>query len=106
MVGIGHKFSLIAFLIPAREMANIFSKEFAASSKKGPPYIPFAAPKVREKPWDAPLHVHGRANKYWAESVRRSTKDTIQKTSLQCRLLYNIRCIFAGDLCDARNSFG
>merc|ERR1712112_688197 len=47
--------SLTGLLAPDQDKANVFSKEFYGSSKKEPPFTPFAVPKFQDKPWLVPL---------------------------------------------------
>ena len=51
---------------PCREMANVFSKEFAAAFRKEIPFVPRAVPKIHGKPWTPPLRPHERAIEYWS----------------------------------------
>ena len=98
--------SLGGFLLPDQEMTNIFSKEFYDAGRKDPPYIPFVIPKLHEKPWMVPLSSHERAAKSWRESVSNKPRDGSQQVNLQAWILYMLRFIFTGDLCDSWQHFG
>ena len=87
-------------------MANIFSKEFADAARKDPPFIPFVAHKVHEKPWMVPLGSHERAAKFWKETISKKSKNHSQQVNLQAWILYTLRFIFSGDLTNSWCSFG
>ena len=87
-------------------MANTFSKEFYEASKKEPPYTPFVIPKLREKPWHVPLRSHERAAKFWRGGIAHKGRDPSQQVSLQAWMLYILRFILTGDLCNAWKEFG
>ena len=98
--------SLGGFLLPDQEMKNVSPKEFYDAGRKGPPYTPFVVPKLREKPWMVPLASHERAAKSWRESANHKARDNAQQVNLKARILYMLRFIFTGDLCDSWQHFG
>ena len=98
--------SLKGLLVPGQDMANVFSKEFYEASKKEPPFTPFEVPKFQDKPWLAPLQSHERAAKYWRETVARKARDPSHQVSLKAWILYLLRFIHTGDLCNAWGEFG
>ena len=97
---------LIGLLAPGREMANVFPKGFYGASKKEAPFIPFVVPKFQDKPWIVPLQSHERAAKYWRETVAHKARDHSQQVSLHALILYMIRFILTGDLCNACENIG
>ena len=97
---------LAGFLIQGRDVANVFSKEFYEASKKEPPYTPFVSPKLHEKPWVVPMQSHEKASNYWGGSVARKSRDPSQQVSPQAWILYLLRFILTGDLCNAWKAFG
>ena len=98
--------SLVGLLVPDQDMTNVFSKEFYEASKKEPPFTPFVVPKFEVKPWMAPLQSHERAAKYWRENIAHKNRDPSQQVSLQAWILYLLRFILTGDLCNAWKEFG
>ena len=98
--------SLGGFLLPDQEMKNVSPKEFYDAGRKGPPYTPFVVPKLREKPWMVPLASHERAAKSWRESANHKARDNAQQVNLQAWILYMLRFILTGDLCDSWQHFG
>ena len=97
---------LSGFFIPDQEMTNVFSKEIYEASKKDPPFTPFVVPKFHDKPWAVPLLSHERAGKYWRENIAHKGRDPSQQVSLQAWVLYHLRFIICGDLCNAWRDFG
>ena len=87
-------------------MTNIFSKEFYEASKKDPPFTPFVVPKLQDKPWIVPLTSHERACKNWRETIANKNRAPSQQVSLQAWILYLLRFILTGDLCNAWKVFG
>ena len=87
-------------------MTNIFSKEFYEASQKDPPFTPFVVPKLQDKPWIVPLTSHERACKNWRDNIAPKDRDPSQQVSLQAWVLYLLRFILTGDLCNAWKLFG
>ena len=97
---------LSGLLAPNQEMANVFDMEFYEAGKKKPPFTPFVGHKFQDKPWIVPLQSHERASKYWRETVAHKARDPSQKVGLQAWILYSIRFIITGDLCNDWKDFG
>ena len=97
---------LSGILVPDREMENVCHKEFFEASKKEPPFAPFVVPKFQDKHWLVPLQSRDRAAKYWRETVDRKARDPSHQVSLQAWILYLVRFIFTGDLCNDWDMFG
>ena len=100
--------SLTGLLVPDQDMANVFPKEFYEASKKEPPSTPFVVPKFQDKPWLVPLQSHERAAKYWREreTVAHKARDPSHQVSLHAWILYLLRFILTGDLCNDWKDFG
>ena len=97
---------LSGYLAPDQEMTNISPKEIYDASKKDPPFAPFVVPKFHDKQRRVPLPSIERDAKYWRESIAHMARDPSQQVPLQAWILYLLRFIATGDLCNARRDFG
>ena len=95
---------LAGFLVPGQETTNVFSKDFYEDRKNDPPFTSFVVPKFQGKHWLIPLQSHERAAKYWRETVANKARDPSQQVSLKAWILYVLRFILTGNLCNAWGS--
>ena len=87
-------------------MANVFAKEFYASSKKENPHTPSVGHKLRDKPCVSPSQSNEKDSKHWRDSFARKSMGPSQQLSLQAWILYIIIFALTGDLCNSWKSFG
>ena len=88
-------------------MDNVFTKTMADSAKKGPPFSPLLVPLMRKGPWAIPIQSHERAAKFRRDIAdRKNAKERAQKVRLRAWILYILRFIFTGDICNAWANFG
>ena len=87
-------------------MANVLSGEFFEARRRNAPFTPFVVPKFQDKPWLVPLQSHERAAKYWRGAVAHKARDPSYQFSMDAWILYLLRFILTGELCNARKDFG
>ena len=91
---------------PSQEMVNAIRKEIAEASNKDPPFKPFILPKLSHKPWMPDTADRNLAMTNW-KSYSKGRKTTIPlEMSIQSFLLFQLRFVFAADLCMAWSPFG
>ena len=94
------------FLKPNQPMANYISKEIAVGKLKVPSYTPYIVPNPAEAPWPVPSAEHRTALAKWGSNRQASRSANPQALPLNAWLLYQLRFIFAADLCGAWATFG
>ena len=99
--------SLGAFFLPDQEQVNWCRREIAIAASKDPPYKPYLVPKLSESPWQPSDSDHQNSRKRWVAHSKQAKRSIApQELTIQCYSLYQLRFIFAADLCQAFQSFG
>ena len=94
------------FLKPNQPMVNYVSRELALGKLKVPSYTPYIVPNIAEVPWPAPTAEHKAATLKWNSNRQAAKAAQPQPVSINAWVLYQLRFLFASDLCGAWNSFG
>ena len=88
-------------------MANWANKDVAIAKSKDPPSSPYLAPKMTETPWMPPDADHTSARTKWvAYSIQDKRSVLPRELSIRSFTLYQLRFVFAADLCAAWSKFG
>ena len=94
------------FLKPNQPMVNHISKELAVGKLKVPSYTPYIVPNLAEAPWPVPSAEHRTALSKWGSNRQAARSANPQALPLNAWILYQLRFIFAADLCGAWSTFG
>ena len=97
--------NLGGFLKPNQPMVNYVSKELAIGKLKVPSYTPYIVPNLAEAPWP-PSSEHVTAITKWSSTRQAKGAAGPQAIPLNAWLLYQLRFIFAADVCGAWACFG
>ena len=99
--------AISASIHPDQEMVNWVNKQRAIASSKDPPFVPYLIPNLTEAPWLPPTTDHSAARTSWIDFSKQARRTTSpQELNIQSFDLYQIRFLFAADLCKAFDSFG
>ena len=99
--------SLGAFFLPGQDQVNWCRREQAIAASKDPPFKPYLVPKLSESPWMPSDSDHPNSRKRWIAHSKQAKRSLApQELTIQCYALYQLRFLFAADLCQAFLSFG
>ena len=94
------------FLKPNQPMVNYVSRELALGKLKVPSYTPYIVPSIAEVPWPVPSAEHKAAMVKWNSNRQAAKAAQPQPVPINAWVLYQLRFIFAADICGAWCSFG
>ena len=86
-------------------MANLIRKELDGAPNKDPPSKPFIAPELSSAPWIPDKSDHTSAMSSW-KALSKNRKPDPPECSIQSFILFQLRFVFAADLCQAWHPFG
>ena len=87
-------------------MVIYVSRELALGKLKVPSYTPYIAPNIAEAPWPAQSAERRASMAQWNSNCQAAKAAQPQPVPVNERALYQLRFLFASDICGARNSFG
>ena len=89
---------------PDQTMCNYFSEQIAAALNVSPPFTPYVTAPLRSAPFAGSNNEHLRALEAFDKKMKRY--DSAQSLGIQQFILYKMRFIFAGEVCQAFSLFG